>query len=96
MAKFYLRVITDCEVQTADQLISDFLSTLPGIIEFHTEPVKPYWKNPGQSELSVRIDSVLSMEQIQTLLADQWDGEAANSRQSRIHVPFAAFLWLSC
>ena len=96
MTNYYLRIITDCATQAVGQLISDYLDDLPGITEIHTEAVQPYWKNPGQGEMSVSFVSGLSMEQIQAMLADHWEGGAADSRWSRIHVPSAAFLWLSC
>ena len=96
MAKYNLRIITDCVLQSAGQLISDYLNDLPGITEIHMEAIQPYWKNPGQGEMSVSFLSELSMKQIQAMLADHWVGDAADSRWGRIHVPFAAFLWLSC
>ena len=96
MTNYYLRIITDCATQAAGQLISDYLNGLPGITEIHTEAVQPYRKNPVQGEMSVSFLSELSMEQIQAMLADHWDSDAADSRWSRIQVPFATFLWLSC
>lgn len=95
MAKYYLRIITDCTAQTAEQLVCDYLNDLPGITEIHTEAVQPYWKNPGQGEMSVSFLSDLAMEQIQAMLADHWDGDAADSRWSWIHVHHAVFLWLT-
>ncbi len=96
MTKYYLRIITDCATQAAGQLISDYLNGLPGITGIHTEVVQPYWKNPGQGEMSVSFLSELSMEQIQAMLADHWDSDVADSQWSRIHVPSATFLWLTC
>lgn len=96
MAKYYLRIITVCATQAAAQLISDYFTGLPDITGIHMEAVQPYWKNPGQGEMSVSFLSELSMEQIQAMLADHWDGDAADSRWSRIYVPSATFLWLSC
>ena len=96
MTIYYLRIITDCAAQAAAQLISDYFTGLPDITGIHMEAVQPYWKNPEQGEMSVSFRSELSMEQIQAMLADHWDGDAADSRWSRIHVPSAAFLWLSC
>ena len=96
MTNYYLRIITDCATQAAGQLISDFLNELSGITEIHMEALQPYWKNPGQSELSVNFVSELSMVQVQAMLADHWESDVADSRWSRIHVPSAAFLWLSC
>ncbi|MBE6923600.1 MAG: hypothetical protein E7465_10615 [Ruminococcaceae bacterium] len=95
MAKFYLRIIIDCVIQDADQLISDFLSAQPGITDLHTEPVKVYWKNPGQGELSASFVSALSIEEIRQMLADHWKDESADVRWSRIHVPHAIFIWLT-
>ena len=96
MTNYYLRIITDCATQAAGQLISDYLNGLPGITGIHTEAVQPYWKNPGQGEISVSFVSALSMEQIQAMLGDHWEGENADIRWSRIHVPHAVFLWLCC
>lgn len=96
MEKYFLRIITACAAQAAGQLISDYLNDLPGITEIHMEAIQPYWKNPGQGEMSVSFLSELSMIQIQAMMADHWDGDEADSRWSRIHVPFAAFLWLTC
>ena len=96
MTIYYLRIITDCATQAAGQLISDYLNDLPGITGIHTEVFQPYWKHPGQGEMSVSFLSELSMKQIQAMMADHWDGDAADSQWSRIHVPSAAFLWLSC
>ena len=95
MTRYYLRIIADCATQAAGQLISDYLNDLPGITEIHTEAVQPYWKNPAQGEMSVRFLSELSMEQIQAMLADHWEGGAADSRWSHIRVPYSTFLWLT-
>ena len=95
MTRYYLRIITDCATQAARQLISDYLNDLPGITGIHTEAVQPYWKNPGQGEMSVSFLSELSMEQIQAMLADHWEGENADIRWSHIRVPYGNFLWLT-
>lgn len=95
MTRFFLRIITDCVTQAAEQSISDFLRSLPGITEIHTEPIKPYWKHPEQVELVCSFNSPISVKEIQALLADCWEGDVADSRWSCVHVPHAVFLWLT-
>ena len=95
MAKYYLRFITEDCTSDAEDAILAFLRESIGCSALYAEPIQHYWKNPGQGEISVSFVSGLSMEQIKTMLADQWDAEVADSRWSHIHVPHAVFLWLS-
>ena len=92
MTRFFLRIITDCVTQAAEQSIFDFLRSLPGI---HTEPIKPYWKQSEQVELVCSFNSPISVKEIQALLADCWEDDVADSRWSCIHVPHVVFLWLT-
>ena len=95
MTRFFLRIITDCVTQAAEQSSLDFFRSLPGITEIHAEAIQPYRKNPEQGELFVRFLSALAMAEIQALLADCWEGDVADRRCSCIHVPHAVFLWLT-
>ena len=95
MITCFLRIITNCVSQNAQQAVYDFLDALPGVSEIHMEPIQPYWKNPGQGELSVSFVSGLFMEKIQAMLANRWESGTADARWSSIYVPNAVFLWLS-
>ena len=96
MTRHYLRIITEnCSSDTEGAILA-FLRESIGCTALYLEPIQPYWKNPGQGEMSVSFLSELSMEQIQAMLADHWECGAADSRWGRIHVPFSAFLWLTC
>ena len=95
MTKHYLRIIMeDCTSDTQEAILA-FLRESIGCTALYAEPTQPYWKNPGQGEMSVSFLSELSMEQIQAMLADHWEGENADIRWSHIRVPYGNFLWLT-
>ena len=95
MARHYLRIITeDCSSDTEGAILA-FLRESIGCTALYAEPIQPYWKNPGQGEMSVSFLSELSMEQIQAMLADHWEGGAGDSRWSHIRMPYGTFLWLT-
>ena len=95
MARHYLRIITeDCSSDTEGAILA-FLRESIGCTALYAEPIQPYWKNPVQGDMSVSFLSELSMKQIQAMLADHWDGDAADSRWSHIRVPNSTFLWLT-
>ena len=96
MAKYYLRIITEGCTSDTEGAILAFLRESIGCTALYAEPIQPNWKNPGQGEMSVSFLSELSLEQIQAMLGDHWEGENADIRWSRIHVPHAVFLWLCC
>ena len=95
MTRHYLRIITeDCSSDTEAAILA-FLRESIGCTALYAEPIQPYWKNPGQGEMSVSFFSELSMEQIQAMLGDHWEGENADIRWSHIRVPYGTFLWLT-
>lgn len=95
MAKFFLRIITDCCTQETELALTGYLHTLPEITEVHAEPIKPYWKHPKQGELVCSFVSAQAVEALRLFLADHWEDDVADARRSRIHVPHAVFLWLT-
>lgn len=92
MQKYYLRFITGSCSDVVEQELTAFLKT-----RFNTqiEPLRPYWKNPGQGELLCQILSAEPMASIQALLADNWDSDTADARWSRVHAPHTVFIWVS-
>ena len=95
MTRFFLRIITDCCTRETEQEIAAFLRNLCNVMDIHMEPIVPYWKHPEQGEIQASFVGALPTEAMQSALADHWEGENADSRWSRIHVPHAAFLWLT-
>ena len=95
MTRYYLRIIADHHSEESEQAIFTFLHSLSDVSSLHTQAIQPYWKNPGQGEVSASFVSGLSMEKIQGMLADRWESNTADVRWSMIYVPHAAFLWLS-
>lgn len=95
MTTYFLRIITDCCTRKAEQEVTAFLRALHDVADIHMEPIQPYWKHPKQGEVQTSFVSTLPMEAIQSVLADRWEGENADSRWSMIHVPHAVFLWLT-
>ena len=93
MTNIYCRIITtDCSKLTEESILSYFKSKL-GKIEF--SPMQPYWKIPGQGDITCHFTTSHTLDDIQHLFADHWDSNTADSRRSNIHCPGVFFLWIS-
>ena len=92
MNKYFLRFITAACTDTAEKELTAFLKAR---FDAQTEPIRPYWKNPGQGEMLCQISSAEPMLSIQAVLADSWEAGTADARWSRIHAPHTVFIWVS-
>ena len=95
MPKYYLRIIADSCSTITEKALNQYLHSLPMVSRIHTEPLKSYWKIPEHGEMNCSFISGQSIEEIQAVLADHWEGDNADARWSHIHVPYASFIWLS-
>lgn len=94
MADYFCRIITeDCTPETETRIHTFFREKWETVLSISS--IQPYWKNPGQGEISCTFTTDLTIEETQYLLADQWIAETAASGRSSIHCPGAVFLWLS-
>ena len=95
MTRFFFRIITLLCAPEIEKEITSFLNGFLSPSELYTEPMKSYWKNPDQGELSGSFLCSRSIAEIQTVLADHWEGEVADAQWSNIRIPHAVFVWLT-
>jgi hypothetical protein len=93
MAVFYCKLISTEFSPSAEDQIKAFINNALGEVNY--QPFIPYWKNPLQGELSFSFSAVHSLSEIQSLFADRWQMDSADTRWSTIFCPSISFIWLS-
>lgn len=94
MADYFCRIITENCAQETETRVHSFFRENCRIIS-GLSPLRPYWKNPGQGEITCAFSSVHAIEEVRHMLADQWIAETAARERSSIFCPGAVFLWLT-
>ena len=98
MKEIYCRIITTTSTPATEEAVKHFVtSTLSplGISPIAFRSFVPYWKDPGQGELSFQFLTQIPLDTIQSLFADTWQSDTADIQWSQIHCPNTAFLWIS-
>ena len=95
MTKFFFRIITDCCSPGVEKEITSFLNSSLSPSGMCAEPMKPYWKNPDQGELSGSFLCSRSIAEVQTVFASHWESAVADARWSNLCIPHTVFIWLT-
>ena len=93
MPNYYCKLISTEYSPAVEKEIRDFIQSTLGNVSY--QPFLPYWKNPGQGELSFSFSSDKDLSEIKSLFADCWQTDTADIRQSTVYCPMSTFIWLS-
>ena len=91
----YLRILTTTMESERVQKIREKLARKLRGARVLREHFEPYWKIEGWGEMSLAVDSIHPLKDIQYRLASKWESDSASVKnQAEIFLPDVGFLWV--